>query len=57
MDQGPIGPQHGDHVIRTLIAVGVWVDGVSGAPGRDGLCGTGPPMSPLGPLPGTRFAR
>jgi hypothetical protein len=57
MDQGPIGPQHGDYVIRTLVAVGMWVDGVSGAPDRDGFGGTGPPMSSLDPLPGAHFAR
>jgi hypothetical protein len=54
--QGTIGPQHGDYVIRTLTAVAMWVDGVAGASDREGFGGTGPPMSTLDLLPGTRFA-
>jgi hypothetical protein len=55
-DPGPIGPQHVDYVIRTLTAVAMWVDRVSGASDRDGFGCTRPPMSPLNPFPGTRFA-
>jgi hypothetical protein len=55
--QGTIGPQNGDYVIRTLVAVGMWVDGVSEAPDRDGSAATGSSISPLDPLPGARLAR